>query len=95
VRGVIVNGETRLITREGEWVIREKESAKRGRLCLPWSSVNNCTHSAAKGFESNSASALKLEKDEIGGDRFERYVKRREPPRTRAQLTQKGGLHAE
>ncbi|HUX89122.1 MAG TPA: replication endonuclease [Gallionellaceae bacterium] len=95
VRGVIVNGEFRLTTREGEWLIREKESAQRGRLFTPWTCVNNCTRGAAKGFARNSVPASKVEKDEMGNDRIERYVKRREPPRTRVQLTQKGELNEE
>jgi hypothetical protein len=50
VRGVIVNGDLRLTTREGEWIIREKPSARRERLFAPWTRVNNSTHKPAKGM---------------------------------------------
>lgn len=55
VRGVIVNGEFRLTTREGEWLVREKNSAQRDRLFTPWTRVNNSTHNKNKGVQSDEA----------------------------------------
>lgn len=58
VRGIIVNGENgeiRLTTREGEWEIREKESARQARVCPPWTCVNNSTPKTNKGILSKEA----------------------------------------
>lgn len=55
VRGVIANGEFRLFTREGEWIVQEKESARNERLSTPWTRVNNSTHQSAQGLQSSDA----------------------------------------
>ncbi len=89
VRGIIfngVNGEIRLTTREGEWVIQEKNSAKRDRLSSPWTCVNNSTHTATKGLEGIELPVFDYAKDDGGLNLEEGDVKRHEPPRTDTQL---------
>jgi hypothetical protein len=53
VRGVIVNGEFRLSTREGEWIVQEKASARNERVSAPWTRVNNSTHQVEQGLQAD------------------------------------------
>jgi len=91
VRGVIVNGGMHLTTREGEWIVQEKSSARRERLSSPWTCVNNSTRKPAQGFRREDA--LTSERNGYGGNgRYGRESpcagNRQEPD---AQLAQKGG----
>lgn len=89
VRGVIVNGEIRLTTREGEWLIREKESARNDRVSSPWTRVNNSTGKPGNGFKGKGVLTYSSGGKEIEANRPERFIERREPPGTGAQLAQK------
>lgn len=82
VRGVIVNGELRLTTREGEWIVREKESARRDRFSSPWTRVNNSTHKPAKGARRDEALTFNGG-NTVGVQQWGEFAMRREPPRTR------------
>lgn len=53
VRGVIINGEFRLITRDGNWIVQEKESARNERVSAPWTRVNNSTHQSEQGLQAD------------------------------------------
>lgn len=55
VRGVIVNGEFRLSTREGEWIVQEKESSRNERVSASWTRVNNSTHQSEHGLQGSDA----------------------------------------
>lgn len=87
VRGVIVNDEFRLTTREGEWLVREKDSARNGRFFTPWTRVNNSTHKRRVGLQSDGVLTL----DGSGCSEGSNSLcagNRQEPS---AQLPQKGG----
>ncbi len=88
VRGVIVNGEVRITTREGEWIVREKESARQDRFSAPWTRVNNSTHKVSKGLECEQALTSSSEGNEIGGNREGKEVKHRESPESGARPAQ-------
>lgn len=88
VRGVIVNGEFRITTREGEWLVREKESARQDRLSTPWTRVNNSTHKPVKGLACEQALTLSSEGNGIGGNQEGEEVERRGLPRFGARPAQ-------
>lgn len=91
VRGVVLNGGIRLETRQGEWLVREKDSVRRERLSSPWTRVNNSTHHAQKGIGSEEVLTFDRngsgEKGVTGGISLP-AGNRQEPGR---QLAQKGG----
>lgn len=58
VRGVIINGEFRLSTREGEWIVQEKESSRNERLFAPWTRVINSTHKETQGLQPDEAQKI-------------------------------------
>lgn len=95
VRGVIVNGEFHLTTREGDWIVREKDSARRVRISSPWTCVNNSTRKPAQGFRREGA--LTFDRNEYGGNgcfgRDSPCAGNRQEPD--AQLAQKGGAYDE
>jgi len=86
VRGVVVHGDLHLITREGEWEIREKESSREARLLTSWTCVNNSTRQHQQSIKREELLTFDDENgvfmDGIGG----RFIEHREPPRTDARL---------
>lgn len=93
VRGVIVNGDIRLTTREGEWIVKEKEGARKARISTPWTCVNNSTGKA--GIWINGKDALTFDAEKRGRKDMwlEEVVEYREPPRTSTQLAKGARLN--